>query len=430
MKKNILIIGAGGREHAIARAIHKSKYLNKLYYASGSHTSTYIVNPAMADIATSFSVDIQDGNAIFQLCKEHSIEFVVIGPEAPLVAGVSDILRDHGIIVCGPSKAASQLESSKHFTKQICSRNNIPTAHYASFITLETALAAIKDFSFPLVIKADGLAAGKGVIIAQTNQEACNALEEIFDGKFGSAGNKVLLEEFLDGEEVSFFVATDGEKVIPLTSAQDHKRAYDGDKGPNTGGMGAYSPAPIMTEALTEQVMQEIILPTLEDMRDQEIPYKGILYAGLMICHGKPFLIEYNARFGDPECQIILERLESDVFDILYGASTSFDDDIDVSWSDEYALTVVMAAKGYPDTPLKGTKISLPEMLEDNVTIYHAGTILKEGTLLANGGRVLNITAKDSQLQNAFNLAYKTIKQIDWPESFYRKDIGSRLLKK
>ncbi|MEM6603262.1 MAG: phosphoribosylamine--glycine ligase [Pseudomonadota bacterium] len=428
MSHNVFILGSGGREHALCLKLSKSIKVKALYYSSGPLKDNLIPNPAMVDLAEYVSLDILDGADIVAFCKNKAIDLVVIGPEAPAAAGIADILTKNNISVFGPTQAAAQLEASKAFTKDLCKEASIPTAAYHVYDDLQSALEGLDNFSLPVVIKADGLASGKGVVIAHTKIEAEKTINDMFDGAFGIAGAKIVLEEFLSGEEASFFVLSDGENIIPLTSAQDHKAAYDGDKGPNTGGMGAYSPAPIMTDIMTEKVIETIIKPTLVKMQEKGTPFKGVLYAGLMIVEDQPYLIEYNVRFGDPECQVIMERLTSDLFDLLYGAATSLENVASPKWSEDYALTVVMASEGYPAQPVTGQKIVLPDRLDEKVTIYHAGTSLLDKDIISTGGRVLNVTAYGKAVSEACMLSYKTISDIRFDQSFYRKDIGHRAL--
>ncbi|MTI18628.1 phosphoribosylamine--glycine ligase [Rhodobacteraceae bacterium RKSG542] len=419
---NVLLIGSGGREHALAWALSQSPSLNKLYVAPG--------NAGMAAVAECVALDVSDHRAVIDFCEEKGIVFVVIGPEAPLVDGLADALALAGLRAFGPSAAAAQLEGSKAFTKEMCTRAGVPTAAYGRFDNAAAAKAYIAKTGAPIVVKADGLAAGKGVFIAMTEEDALSAIDQCFDGAFGDAGAEVVIEEFMEGEEASFFVLSDGENVLPLATAQDHKRAFDGDEGPNTGGMGAYSPAPVMTDAIIAQVMEEIIKPTVADMKAQGYPFKGVLYAGLMITSSGPKLIEYNVRFGDPECQVLMLRLKSDVLPVLLATAEGNLDQLEVEWHDQPALTVVMAANGYPGDYKKGSAINgLEEAASDpDVEIFHAGTKMVDGQLVANGGRVLNITARGNTVREAREKAYAAIDKIDWPEGFCRKDIAWRAL--
>ncbi len=411
---NILLIGSGGREHALAWKMAASPLLTKLWCAPG--------NAGIAREAECVALDVADHAAVIGFCRANAIDLVVVGPEAPLAAGIVDDLAAAGIKAFGPSKAASQLESSKGFTKDICKANNIPTAAYERFRDADAAKAYIRKQGAPIVVKADGLAAGKGVVVAMTLAEA----EAAVDALFTSAGAEAVVEEFMEGEEASFFVLCDGDSALPLVAAQDHKRAFDGDKGPNTGGMGAYSPAPVFTDAVRARTMAEIILPTLHAMKAMGMPYKGVLFAGLMITRDGPKLIEYNARFGDPETQVLMIRLISDLVPALLASVDGELKHFDLRWYPEPALTVVMAAKGYPGDYAKGTTI---EGLDDaakveGVEIFHAGTKADGDKILANGGRVLNITATAKTVSEAQRRAYEAINCITWPEGFCRRDIG------
>jgi phosphoribosylamine---glycine ligase len=414
---NILLIGSGGREHALAWKLAQSPNCDTLYAAPG--------NPGIAQEAKLVDLDSSDPDAVINFCAAHVIGLVVIGPEGPLVAGLADPLREAGIAVFGPNKAAAQLEGSKGFVKNLCTNANIPTAGYKNCADKASAMAALEGFGLPIVIKADGLAAGKGVIIAQTTPEARDAIEHMFGGGFGDAGAAVVIEEFMTGEEVSFFALTDGQSVVPFGSAQDHKRVGEGDTGPNTGGMGAYSPARVFTAALQEQVMREIILPTVKAMADEGTPYSGVLFAGLMLTDAGPKLIEYNCRFGDPECQVLLTRFEGDLVETLYAVAKGRLADAEVPrFSDDTTLTVVMAANGYPDAPQKGGVINFDDI--SGAKIFHAGTALLDGQLVANGGRVLNVTATGANVREAKAKAYLAIDAIDFPNGFCRHDIGWR----
>ncbi|MDA7947326.1 MAG: phosphoribosylamine--glycine ligase [Hyphomicrobiaceae bacterium] len=419
---NVLLIGSGGREHSLAWAIAASPLLSRLYCAPG--------NGGISRDAECVALDVDDHAAVASFCKEHAIDFVMVGPEAPLVAGLSDHLREHGIKIFGPTQAAAQLEGSKAFTKELCDRKSIPTAAYGHFTDAESAKAYVRDHGAPIVIKADGLAAGKGVTVAATLDEALEAVEDCFSGKFGSAGAEVVIEEYLVGEEASFFALCDGKNILPLATAQDHKRINDGDEGPNTGGMGAYSPAPVMTDALCTRTMEEIIKPTVEGMAEAGLPFQGVLYAGLMITDQGPKLIEYNVRFGDPECQVLLMRLKSDLLSALLATADGVLDTFDLRWRDDVALSVVMATKGYPGAYEKGSVIrGLDEASSDeNVEIFHAATSLKDGDVIATGGRVLNVTALGRTVREAHERAYAAISKIDWPEGYYRSDIGWRAI--
>ena len=419
---NVLLIGSGGREHALAWSLSSSPLLTKLICAPG--------NAGIAEIAECVALDVTDHAAVVASCKTHNIGFVVIGPEAPLVAGLGDALGDAGIKYFGPTKAAAQLEGSKGFTKDLCREFNIPTAAYGRFRDAEGAKAYLAEQSVPIVVKADGLAAGKGVIIATTHAEAEAGIDACFSGAFGHAGAEVVIEEFMEGEEASFFALVDGRTALALATAQDHKRVGDGDTGPNTGGMGAYSPAPVMTPDIVERTMAEIIRPTVAAMAKRGTPFKGVLFAGLMITASGPKLIEYNARFGDPETQVLMMRLKSDLLAALLATADGVLNTFDVRWTDEVALTVVMAANGYPGTPVKGTEINgLKRAAKiDGVEIFHAGTRLDGNRILADGGRVLNISARAKTVAEAQAHAYAAVAQIDWPGGFCRKDIGWRAI--
>ncbi len=416
---NILLLGGGGREHALAWKLAQSPLCGKLWATPG--------NPGIAQEATCIDLDAMDHAAVVEFCRANAIGLVVIGPEAPLVDGLADSLRDAGVPAFGPSRAAAQLEGSKGFTKDLCERANIPTARFYRTTSLEEAWGKLKRFDPPFVLKADGLAAGKGVIIAETREEAQHALHDLFEGKFGSAGSEVVIEQFLTGEEASFFALTDGETIVPLGTAQDHKRVGEGDTGPNTGGMGAYSPAPVLTEELQSQVMREIVEPTVRTMREEGMPYVGVLYAGLMLTKDDPQLIEYNARFGDPECQVLMMRLESDLVELMLACAQGRLGEVKApELSDDFALTVVMAAEGYPGTPKKGGTISLGKAEADGAKIFHAGTQLDGETLTANGGRVLNVTARGPTATEAQKAAYAAVDAIEFPDGFCRRDIGQR----
>lgn len=417
---NVLLIGSGGREHALAWAISASPLLGTLFAAPG--------NPGIAQCATCVVVDVADHKAVIAFCRLQRIGLVVVGPEAPLVAGLADDLNAAGIKVFGPSKLAAQLEGSKGFTKDLCTEAGIPTAAYARFGDAGAAKAYAAGQALPVVVKADGIAAGKGVVIAESHAEAAEAIDACFSGAFGAAGAEVVIEEFMTGEEASFFALCDGKRALALATAQDHKRVGDGDKGPNTGGMGAYSPASIVTPEISAQVMREIIEPTVAAMARRGMPYVGVLYAGLMLTKDGPKLIEYNARFGDPECQVLMMRLRSDILTALIATCDGVLDTFDLRWRDEVALTVVMAANGYPGSPQKGTEIKgLDKAAEvEGVEIFHAGTKLDGGRLVADGGRVLNVTACGKTVREARDRAYEAVRRIDWPGGFCRSDIGWR----
>ena len=413
------MLGSGGREHALGWKLAQSPLCDKLWAAPG--------NPGIAQLAECTSLDATDHDAVIAFAKDNAIGLVVIGPEAPLVDGLADSLRAAGIDTFGPSKQAAQLEGSKGFTKELCQRAGIPTARYERCTSLEAAWGALKRFKPPFVLKADGLAAGKGVVIAETYEQAQEALGEMFDGRFGSAGSEVVIEQFLTGEEASFFALTDGTAIVPIGTAQDHKRVGEGDTGPNTGGMGAYSPAPVLTDALQAQVMREIVEPTVRTMAAEGTPYSGVLYAGLMLTKDGPQLIEYNARFGDPECQVLMMRLESDLVELMQACAQGRLAEVDApELSDDFALTVVMAAEGYPDTPKKGGRIELGEAEANGARVFHAGTKLDGDTLTSSGGRVLNVTARGTSATEAQARAYAAVDAIDFADGFCRRDIGQR----
>ncbi len=415
---NILLLGSGGREHALAWKLAQSPSLTKLYAAPG--------NPGIAEQAELAALDVTNHGAVIAFCRDHAIGLVVIGPEAPLVDGLSDSLRAAGVPVFGPSQAAARLEGSKGFTKDLCARAGIPTAGYVRTASLAAARAALTRFAAPYVLKADGLAAGKGVVIAETLAEAEAALTDMFGGGFGAAGAEVVIEEFMHGEEASFFALTDGIAIIPFGSAQDHKRVGDGDTGPNTGGMGAYSPAPVLTAALQARVMTEIIEPTVRTMHADGNTYSGVLFAGLMLTADGPKLIEYNARFGDPECQVLMMRLASDLVAVMLACARGDLAGVEAQFCDEAALTVVMAASGYPGTPEKGGAIDLRHSEAGGAKIFHAGTALLDGALVANGGRVLSVTACAANVTQAQRLAYEAVDAVSFPTGFSRRDIGWR----
>jgi phosphoribosylamine--glycine ligase len=417
---NVLLLGSGGREHALAWAISASPLLGEFYCAPG--------NPGIAQHAKCVALAVADHQAVVSFCRAQHINFVVVGPEAPLVAGIADDLEAAGIKVFGPSRAAAQLEGSKGFTKDFCAEFDIPTGSYGRFTDRAKAIPYVEEHGAPIVIKADGLAAGKGVTVAMTIGEALQALDHVFAGQFGTA--ECVVEEFLDGEEASFFALCDGEHAVALAAAQDHKRVGDGDTGPNTGGMGAYSPAPIVTPQMAERVMAEIIRPTVAGMRRRGYPFKGVLFAGLMIGKSGPKLIEYNVRFGDPECQVLMLRLKDDLLTLLLAAADGTLDKVSVRWRDDTALSVVMATKGYPGAYGKGSEIrNLAAAAQgDDVEIFHAGTAMKDGKLIANGGRVLNVSALGKTAVEAQRRAYQAIDLIDWPEGFCRRDIGWRAI--
>lgn len=423
---NVLLIGSGGREHALAWAVSASPRLGQLFCAPG--------NPGIAKVATCVAIEVSDHQAVVDFCRVNTVDLVIVGPEVPLVDGLADDLRAAGIACFGPSKAAAQLEGSKTFTKELCDAANIPTAGYAKFDNAEAAKAYAAVQPLPVVIKADGLAAGKGVAIAETHADADSFIDGCFGGTFGRAGASVVIEEFLIGEEASFFVLSDGKDILPLATAQDHKRVGDGDTGVNTGGMGAYSPAPVMTDELVGQTIEEIIKPTINELAKRGSPYQGVLYAGLMITPEGPKLIEYNVRFGDPEAQVLMMRADrSQVLDALDAAARGTLNSSQLDWSNDVALTVVMAAAGYPTSPKKGSIIrGLDAAAQSNdVVIFHAGTKQQpDGTMVANGGRVLNVTARGASVMEARSRAYAAVEKIDWPEGFCRSDIGWRAVER
>ncbi len=417
---NILLLGSGGREHALAWKLAQSRLCDKLFASPG--------NPGIADHAELIKLDAADHGAVIAFCETQAIGLVVIGPEAPLVDGLGDSLRAAGVPVFGPSKAAAQLEGSKAFTKELCARHNIPTGDFARVTNEAEGLAALARFGAPVVVKADGLAAGKGVTVAMTMAEAEEAVREIFSGRFGKAGAEAVIEEFLDGEEASFFALTDGHTVVPFGSAQDHKRVGDGDTGPNTGGMGAYSPAPVLTPLLEGEALERIVIPTVKAMADEGMPYSGVLYAGLMLTRNGVQLIEYNARFGDPECQVLMLRLEDDLGELLLAcAEGKLATRQPPRLSPDTALTVVMAAEGYPGEPKKGGTIAGIDAAEaGGAKVFHAGTAMTNGQLVANGGRVLNVTARGASVTEAQAKAYAAVDLVQAPDLFCRRDIGWR----
>jgi phosphoribosylamine--glycine ligase len=419
----VLVVGSGGREHALCWAIAASPLCQDLLCAPG--------NAGIAQVATCMSVAADDVTGLVALAVEEGVDFVVVGPEAALVAGLVDRLGKNGISAFGPSAAAAELEGSKGFMKDLCARFDIPSADYQCFDEPDAAKAYIHARGAPIVVKADGLAAGKGVVLCRNEIEAHAAVDHIMSERaFGAAGDSLVVEEFLEGEEASFFALVDGERALPLASAQDHKAAFDGDKGPNTGGMGAYSPAPVITAELAETVMERIVTPTIKGMAALDRPYKGVLYAGLMITDDGPKLLEYNVRFGDPECQPLVLRLKSDLLDVLVACAEGRLGKTTLEWHDDVALTVVMAAEGYPGPYEKGTEIKGLDALtgRDDVVVFHAGTKADGKRILANGGRVLGVTARGATVAAAQERAYAAIDQIDWPEGFCRRDIGWRAI--
>ena len=419
---NILILGSGGREHSLAWAVNQNPKCDILYCAPG--------NAGISKVAQCIDLNIENSSDVLKFCLDKRIQFVIIGPEAPLAMGIADDLRANNILTFGPSASAAKLESSKAFTKGVCDSCNAPTAKYARFTELELAIEYVHEQGAPIVVKADGLAGGKGVIVAMTLDEAINGLKDIFSGAFGKAGAEVVIEEFMEGEEASFFILSDGKNILPIGTAQDHKRVFDGDTGPNTGGMGAYSPAPIMTKDVTSKAISQIIQPTIDEMAKRGIPYQGVLYAGFMIKDGEPKLVEYNVRFGDPECQALMMRLGAQALDAMLACAKGELNNYKLNWADDHALTIVYAAKGYPGTYEKGSNILGLDTISEstNIQIFHAGTKEEDNNIIATGGRVLNITARGSSLKEAHRLAYETIEKIQWENGFYRNDIGWRAL--
>lgn len=419
---NILILGSGGREHSLAWAVMQNPKCDRLIVAPG--------NAGIAQIAECAALDIENGGEVVRFADENAIDFVIVGPEAPLAAGVADRLREAGVLVFGPSAAAARLEASKSFTKEICDAANAPTAGYARFTEAEPAKAYIKKQGAPIVVKADGLAAGKGVIVAMDEATALDAIDDMFGGAFGGAGAEVVVEEFMEGEEASLFVLCDGESILSIGTAQDHKRVGEGDTGLNTGGMGAYSPAPVLSAVIEERAMNEIVRPTMAEMKRRGTPFQGVLYVGLMIKDGQPRLVEYNVRFGDPECQVLMMRLGAQAMDLMHAAAEGRLAEARVNWADDHALTVVMAANGYPGSYQKGSVIKgLDDVSEDSGNmVFHAGTKEADGQIVSSGGRVLNVTARGQNLQEARDRAYELIDGINWPEGFFRRDIGWRAL--
>lgn len=421
---NILLLGSGGREHALAWKIAQSPLVTKLWCAPG--------NAGIAQDAECVAVDINDNAAVVAFCRANAVDFVVVGPDAQIANGIVDDLNAVGIKAFGPTRAAGQLEASKNFTKALCRDNGIPTAAYAHFTDAEAAKAYVTQKGAPIVVKADGLAAGKGVVVAMSLDEALAAIDMMFGGGFGEAGTEVVIEEFMEGEEASFFALCDGETALPLATAQDHKRVFDGDKGPNTGGMGAYSPAPVMTDEMNARVMQEMIAPTLKAMREKGTPYKGVLFAGVMLTKEGPRLVEYNARFGDPECQVLMLRLASDIVPALIACAEGTLKDVSLDWRDEVALTIIMATKGYPGDYGKGSVIHGLDAArqKEGVKVFHAGTKQDGNHVLANGGRVLNVCALGATVSEAQKRAYAGVDAIRWPEGFCRRDIGWRAVER
>jgi phosphoribosylamine--glycine ligase len=415
---HILLLGSGGREHALAWKIAASPLLTKLWCAPG--------NAGIAREAECVAMDIADHAAVIDFCQRNRIDLVVVGPETPLAAGIVDDLAGAGIKAFGPSRQASQLEGSKGFTKALCSEFGIPTGAYGQFANASDALAYVRARGAPIVVKADGLAAGKGVVVAKTLREAEDAVAMMFDGAFGAAGTEVVIEEYLAGREISFFALSDGESAVALASAQDHKRVFDHDQGPNTGGMGAYSPTPFVTPQIHAEIMAKIIVPTVNGMKSRGTPFRGVLYAGVMLTAEGPKLFEYNVRFGDPECQVLMLRMMSDIVPALLASCDGQLKHFDLRWFPDPALTVVMAAKGYPGDYAKGSRIGgLDEAAEiEGVEIFHAGTVARDGYILADGGRVLNVCAVGRIVKEARERAYQAVDCIEWPDGFCRRDIG------
>ena len=419
---DVLLVGSGAREHALAWKLRQSPILGRLFCAPG--------NAGIAALAECVAIGVEDLDGLVEFARKMAVDFVLIGPEAPLVAGLADRMAAAGILALGPSLTAARLEGSKGFVKDLCRAHQIPTADYERFDAPAPAKAFAAKLGYPVVIKADGLAAGKGVVIAADADEADNAIDAMFDGAFGTAGQQIVVEEFLEGEEVSFFVLSDGQRVLTLGAAQDHKRVGDGDLGPNTGGMGAYSPTSLMTPRLQDEVLHRIIEPTITALARADAAYRGVLFAGLMLTQQGPKLIEFNCRFGDPECQVLMLRLKSDLLPALMGAARGDLKDITLDWSAEVALTVVLAARGYPGSYLKGTPIRGLDRhggLKD-AFVFHAATSKNGDQLVASGGRVLSVSARGASVSEAQALAYAAVDQIDWPEGFCRRDIGWRAI--
>ncbi|MFE8070647.1 phosphoribosylamine--glycine ligase [Marinobacteraceae bacterium S3BR75-40.1] len=424
---NILIIGGGGREHALAWKAAQSDDVEQVFVAPGNAGTA--LEPKIENVG----IDPEDLDGLAKFATQNKVELTIVGPEAPLVGGVVDLFRERGLAIFGPTRDAAQLEGSKAFTKDFLARHDIPSADYQTFTEIDPALAYIAEKGAPIVIKADGLAAGKGVIVAATQAEAEAAVRDMLGGnKFGDAGSRVVIEEFLDGEEASFIVMVDGENILPLATSQDHKRAQDGDQGPNTGGMGAYSPAPVVTQEIHDRIMREVIEPTVKGMAEEGHPYTGFLYAGLMIMRdGTPKVIEYNCRFGDPETQPIMLRMKSDLVALCRAAVEGELDRHHCEWDPRASLGVVMAAGGYPGSYNKGDAISgLPTTEEVDRKVFHAGTQEKGGEVLTNGGRVLCVTALGETVTEAQSRAYELVRQITWKDAYYRKDIGFRAIRR
>ncbi|MFW5655011.1 MAG: phosphoribosylamine--glycine ligase [Roseicyclus sp.] len=421
---NILILGGGGREHALTWAILQNPKCDRLIVAPG--------NGGIEAIAECSNVDMNNPQEVTAFCSDNSIDFVVVGPEAPLDAGIVDMLRASGFLVVGPTRAAARLEASKRFAKSVCNAAGVPTAAWKGFTDAASAKAHIARRGAPIVVKADGLAAGKGVTVAPDLETACAAVDDVFSGAFGEAGASLVVEEFMTGEEASLFVLCDGQTALPIGTAQDHKRAGEGDTGPNTGGMGAYSPAPVLTGAVLDRAMTRIVRPTLDEMARRGTPFTGILYAGLMIEDGAPRLVEYNVRFGDPEAQVLMMRLGGQVLDLLLACAAGRLSEMSVNWAEDHALTVVLAAAGYPGTYVRGETIGGLDALPEDADhmMFHAGTARADGRIVSNGGRVLNATARGATLAEARDRAYALAEAVDWPGGFFRRDIGWRALRR
>ena len=418
---NILILGSGGREHSLAWAVKQNPKCDTLYCSPG--------NAGISKIAQCIDLNIENSSEIIKFCIDNDIYFVIIGPEAPLAMGIADDLRARNILTFGPSASAAKLESSKAFTKSVCDACNAPTAEYARFTELEPALNYVNEKGAPIVVKADGLAGGKGVIVAMTLEEALNGLKDIFSGAFGKAGSEVVIEEFMEGEEASFIVICDGSTILPLDSSQDHKRLLDNDAGPNTGGMGAYSPAPIVTDEVNKKIMDQVIIPTIEGMKKEGIEFSGFLYAGIIVDPNKNIkTLEFNCRMGDPETQPLLFRMQGDLFTVLFKAAKQELEGVEINWDKEHAITIVMASKDYPKKPILGDEINLPDIQDDSTFIFHAGTNLENSKIMTSGGRVLGVTAKGKTLEIAKNRAYDVLKKVEFNGAQFRTDIGKKAL--
>lgn len=419
----VLVVGGGGREHALCWKIAQSPLVDRLYCAPG--------NPGIAELAECVHIGADEIDALCDFAQAEQIDLTVVGPEVPLTMGIVDTFQAAGLEIFGPNKAAAQIEGSKGFSKDLMARHNIPTAAYKSFSEHAEAVAYIKQQGAPIVVKADGLAAGKGVIVAMSEEQAIAAVDDIMlDQVFGAAGASVVIEEFMDGEEASFFAFTDGKNILPLASSQDHKRVYDNDGGPNTGGMGAYSPAPVVTDQLYAEIVETVVKPTIAGMAEDGCPYSGILYVGLMIKDGKPRVVEFNARFGDPEAQPLLVRMKEDIVPVLQACARGELTQTSLEWHDKAAVCVVMASGGYPASFEKGLPISgldAAAQIEDLV-VFHAGTAFKDGNIVNSGGRVLGVTGLGSSVKEAIDKAYQGVAMIDWQDAHYRKDIGARAL--